>query len=59
MPGHVVKSTGPDPDPSEYLFVTREQKVIDQSKPYDAKKDCWVPHDKDKFTIGKLTWIML
>ncbi|CAL4086913.1 unnamed protein product, partial [Meganyctiphanes norvegica] len=54
MPGHVVKSTGPDPDPSEYLFVSREQKVIDQSKPYDAKKDCWVPHEKEKFIAAKL-----
>jgi myosin heavy subunit len=46
MPGHAVKSEGPDPDPTEFLFLSLEQKRLDQSKPYDGKKACWVP-DKD------------
>ncbi|CAL4066391.1 unnamed protein product [Meganyctiphanes norvegica] len=54
MPGHVVKSTGPDPDPTEFLFVSREQKMKDKDKPYDAKKDCWVPHDAEHFIMGKI-----
>jgi len=54
MPGHVVKSVGPDPDPTEFLFISREQKVKDQAKPYDAKKDCWVPNAAEGFVIGKI-----
>jgi myosin heavy chain 6/7 len=49
MPGHIKKSTGPDPDPSQWLFVTDELKVKLKAKPYDAKKSCWVP---DKATGG-------
>ncbi|XP_063611343.1 myosin heavy chain, muscle-like [Penaeus indicus] len=49
MPGHVVKSTGPDPDPTEYLFVSPEQKRIDQTKPYDPKKSVWAPDPDEGF----------
>ncbi|XP_042212122.1 myosin heavy chain, muscle-like isoform X1 [Homarus americanus] len=52
MPGHVKKSTGPDPDPSEFLFISREMKMKDQTKPYDAKKSCWVPDPKEGFVEG-------
>jgi len=48
------KTTGPDPDPTEFLFVSLEQKRIDQSKPYDPKKQCWVPDDKEGFVIGEM-----
>ena len=54
MPGHVAKSTGPDPDPTEYLYVSLEQKRIDQTKPYDAKKATWVPCEKDGFVLGEI-----
>ncbi|XP_042212114.1 myosin heavy chain, muscle-like isoform X2 [Homarus americanus] len=54
MPGHIVKSTGPDPDPTEYLFVSMEQKRMDQTKPYDAKKSCWIPDEKDGFIEGEI-----
>ncbi|XP_037774831.1 myosin heavy chain, muscle-like [Penaeus monodon] len=54
MPGHVVKSTGPDPDPSEFLFVSTEQRMLDQTKPYDPKKSCWVPDDKEGFLEGMI-----
>ncbi len=43
MPGHVKKSTGPDPDPDPWLVVTYELKTKLKAKPYDAKKSCWVP----------------
>jgi len=43
MPGHVKKSTGPDPDPDPWLVVTPELKTKLKAKPYDAKKSCWVP----------------
>ncbi|XP_021952513.2 myosin heavy chain, muscle isoform X2 [Folsomia candida] len=48
------KYDGADPDPTEYLFISLEQKRIDQSKPYDAKKACWVPDDKEGFIIGEI-----
>ncbi|XP_042857275.1 myosin heavy chain, muscle-like [Penaeus japonicus] len=52
MPGHVVKSTGPDPDPTEFLFISTEQRMLDQTKPYDPKKSCWVPDEKEGFAEG-------
>lgn len=45
---------GPDPDPTEFLFVSLEQKRIDQTKPYDAKKSCWVPDDREGFVVGEI-----
>ena len=54
MPGHVKKTTGPDPDPTEFLFVSLEQKRIDQTKPYDPKKSCWVPDEKEGFVEGEI-----
>ena len=44
MPGHVVKTEGPDPDPSPWLSVSEELFIKLKSKPYDAKKSCWVPN---------------
>ncbi|XP_026327805.1 myosin heavy chain, muscle isoform X36 [Hyposmocoma kahamanoa] len=49
-----VKQEGEDPDPTPYLFVSLEQKRIDQSKPYDGKKACWVPDDKEGFVQGEI-----
>lgn len=43
MPGHVKKGTGPDPDPSPWLKVSDQLRAQLRSKPYDAKKSCWVP----------------
>lgn len=55
MPGHIsLKSSGPDPDPTEFLFVSLEQKRIDSSKPYDGKKACWVPDEKEGFVQGEI-----
>jgi hypothetical protein len=34
---------GEEPDPTEYLFISMEQRMKDQSKPYDAKTACWIP----------------
>lgn len=46
--------TEEDPDPTPYLFVSLEQKRIDQTKPYDAKKSCWVPDEKEGFLLGEI-----
>ncbi|XP_035231641.1 myosin heavy chain, muscle-like isoform X2 [Stegodyphus dumicola] len=43
-----------DPDPSEYLFVSLEQKRKDQTKPYDGKKMVWVPDEKEGFVLGNI-----
>ncbi|XP_060814100.1 myosin heavy chain, muscle isoform X13 [Bombus pascuorum] len=45
---------GEDPDPTPYLFVSLEQKRIDQTKPYDAKKACWVPDEKEGYVLGEI-----
>ncbi|KAK8736466.1 hypothetical protein OTU49_005019 [Cherax quadricarinatus] len=55
MPGHVKKSTGPDPDPTEFLFISMEMKMKDATKPYDAKKSCWIPDPKEGFIEGEIS----
>ncbi|XP_058057225.1 myosin heavy chain, muscle isoform X1 [Anopheles bellator] len=45
---------GEDPDPTPFLFISLEQKRIDQSKPYDAKKACWVPCEKEGYVLGEI-----
>ena len=54
MPGHVKKSTGPDPDPSEWLYISMEMKMKDATKPYDPKKSCWIPDEKEGFIEGEI-----
>jgi myosin heavy chain 6/7 len=45
---------GEEPDPTEFLFISMEMKRQDQTKPYDAKKACWVPHDTEGFMQGEI-----
>jgi myosin heavy chain 6/7 len=47
MPGHIKKTTGPDPDPSPWLVVSQELKDKNKVKPYDPKKSVWVPNKAD------------
>ncbi|XP_045582192.1 myosin heavy chain, muscle [Procambarus clarkii] len=54
MPGHVARSAGPDPDPTEFLFISMENKMQDATKPYDPKKSCWVPDPKEGFIEGEI-----
>ncbi|XP_073982547.1 myosin heavy chain isoform X11 [Rhodnius prolixus] len=49
-----MQSGGDDPDPTPYLFVSLEQKRLDQTKPYDAKKACWVPDEAEGFLQGEI-----
>jgi len=44
MPGHIKKTSGPDPDPSPWLCVSHELKEKNKKKPYDPKKSVWVPN---------------
>lgn len=48
------KDVSDDPDPTEYLYVSLEQKRKDQTKPYDGKKMVWIPDEKDGFVIGEI-----
>ncbi|XP_058803249.1 myosin heavy chain, muscle isoform X5 [Phymastichus coffea] len=43
-----------DEDPTPYLYVSLEQKRIDQTKPYDAKKACWIPDEKEGYILGEI-----
>ncbi|CAJ0577863.1 unnamed protein product, partial [Mesorhabditis spiculigera] len=38
----------------QYLRMSREQQIVDQSKPYDSKKDCWVPDEEDGFVSAQI-----
>lgn len=53
MPGY-KRDTGPGPDPTEFLYVSNEQKEQDQNKPYDPEKSCWVPDEKEGFIEGEI-----
>ena len=44
-------------DPMRYLAVSAEQKMKDSAKPFDAKKFCWVPTEKDEadgYVMGEI-----
>jgi len=47
MPGHIKKTSGPDPDPSPWLCVSQELKDKNKLKPYDPKKSVWVTNKAD------------
>jgi len=47
MPGHIKKTSGPDPDPSPWLLVSHELKQKNLKKAYDPKKSVWVPNKAD------------
>ena len=47
MPGHIKLVKGAvDPDPTEYLLPSHDQRKEDQNKPFDSKKSVWVPDPK-------------
>ena len=52
MPGHIKKTTGPDPDPSPWLCVSPELKIKLKQKPYDPKKSTWVPTKDGGYVEG-------
>ena len=52
MPGHVAKTSGPDPSPDQWLYVSDELKIVLKSKPYDPKKSCWVPDKTGGYLEG-------
>uniref|UniRef100_A0A1Q3G4M4 Putative myosin class i heavy chain n=1 Tax=Culex tarsalis TaxID=7177 RepID=A0A1Q3G4M4_CULTA len=53
MPKPVVQ-VGDDPDPSPWLYISEEMKREAMAKPYDGKKACWVPDDKEGYLQGEI-----
>lgn len=41
-----------DPDPSQWLYISMEQKRKDQTKPYDGKKMVWCVDEKEGYIMG-------
>lgn len=39
----------------QYLRVSIEQKLADQSKPYDSKKDIWIPDAEEGYIAAQIT----
>ncbi|EPB79755.1 myosin head [Ancylostoma ceylanicum] len=39
----------------QYLRRSREQALEDQSKPYDSKKNCWIPDAEDGYIAAEIT----
>ncbi|KAF1769637.1 hypothetical protein GCK72_001454 [Caenorhabditis remanei] len=39
----------------QYLRRSREQMLEDQSKPYDSKKNCWIPDPEEGYLAGEIT----
>ncbi|MFH4973999.1 hypothetical protein AB6A40_000708 [Gnathostoma spinigerum] len=39
----------------QYLRLSREQQAKDQSKPYDSKKNCWIPDPEDGYIAAEIT----
>ncbi|CAI4220991.1 unnamed protein product, partial [Auanema sp. JU1783] len=39
----------------QFLRRTREQMLEDQSKPYDSKKNCWIPEPEEGYVAGEIT----
>ncbi|VDK18600.1 unnamed protein product [Anisakis simplex] len=38
----------------QYLRRSREQMIMDQSIPYDTKKNCWVPDKDEGYVAGEI-----
>ncbi|KAK5965561.1 Myosin N-terminal SH3 domain-containing protein [Trichostrongylus colubriformis] len=39
----------------QYLRRSREQALEDQSKPYDSKKNCWIPDAEEGYVAAEIT----
>lgn len=46
-----------DPDVLEslhYLLVTKEEKMRTQTRPFDGKKNCWVPDKEEGYVAAEI-----
>ena len=37
-----------------YLLVSKEEKMKTQSRPFDGKKNCWIPEPKEGFVAAEI-----
>ena len=37
-----------------YLLVSKEEKMKTQSRPFDGKKNCWIPEPKEGFVTAEI-----
>jgi myosin heavy chain 6/7 len=37
-----------------YLLVSKEEKVKTQARPFDGKKNCWIPEQKEGFIAAEI-----
>ncbi len=42
-----------DPD-FQYLAVDRKKLLAEQTKPFDGKKNCWIPDEKDGYIKAEI-----
>ena len=42
-------------DSLKYLVLPTEEKLKLRSQPFDAKKACWIPDQKEVFVAGEIT----
>ena len=38
----------------KYLLVSREEKMKMQAQPFDGKKNCWIPDQKEGFVAAEI-----
>ena len=38
----------------KYLLVSREEKMKMQAQPFDGKKNCWIPDQKEGFLAAEI-----
>ena len=46
-----------DPEVAEslrYLLVPKDEKIRTQAKPFDGKKNCWIPEHKEGFIAAEI-----
>jgi len=51
----MAEKLGPKHPDWAYLQQSSEQRMKDQSKPFDSKKDVWVKHEQEMFIMAKIT----
>ncbi|VDM14429.1 unnamed protein product [Wuchereria bancrofti] len=39
----------------QYLRQTREQMAAEQSRPFDSKKNCWIPDAEEGYIAAEIT----
>ena len=54
MPKQGPPADAEERDPTPFLRPSLEMQRADQNTPFDGKKSCWVPDDKEGFVPGEI-----